>query len=442
MVSIKLKYIFLAFIVTLVSKQASTQTLSETQMRNARATGYAIVAARNPGKSFSILMIPWDGVNTLEYNANTQINSGWHAQAVIKGNYFYQSFDNTDFSVYSSVLVSQSEFDQFKNTGTQWWIVCSTLPPFSNTGPIVSDNGNIGIGTLNPSSKLDIKFQAPFNTSIPGPTPYGLFLSGQSTRDYATGITFSAADAAPSSAQSGIYSQGSGSYGTKLYFATTDSYESGAKTSMMIDASGNVGIGSLTPFSKLDLKFQAPFNTSTPGLTPYGLFLSGQSTPDYATGITFSAGDASPGTAQSGIYSQGSGSYGTKLYFATTDSYTYGAKNRMMIDAVGNVGIGTTSPNEKLTVNGNIRAKKLTISQTGWPDYVFDSKYKLKSIFEVEQYIKKYKHLPDVPSANNVDQNGINVGDNQAILLKKIEELTLYVIELEKRIKKVESINK
>ncbi len=86
MESIKLKYIFLVFIVVLVISEANSQTLTATQMQNARATGYAIVASRNPSKSFSILIIPWDGFNTLEYNANTQINSGWHPQAVVKGN--------------------------------------------------------------------------------------------------------------------------------------------------------------------------------------------------------------------------------------------------------------------------------------------------------------------------------------------------------------------
>ena len=437
-----MKRISLLLYLVLIFLKVDSQSLSTTQMQNARATGYAVIASRNPGTSFSVLMIPWDGINTLEYNAQKQINSGWHAQAAIKGNFFNQGFDGVDFTSYSSVLLSQEEFDTYKNSGTQWWIACSTLPPFSNSGlkinsngsatitatdnsgnrtnpfnsltitadnpnypydnfggsilfknrsytngivnssrirsviydngnnlggglwfettqtagssltpsMVINNSGNVGVGTLNPSSKLDIKFQAPFNTSTPGATPYGLFLSGQSTPDYATGITFSAGDASPGTAQSGIYSQGAGSYGTKLYFATTDNYTSGAKTRMMIDAAGNIGIGSLNPYSKLDVKFQAPFNPTTPGATPYGLFLSGQSTPDYATGITFSAEGSSPGTAQSGIYSQSAGSYGTKLYFATTDNYASGAKTRMMIDAAGNIGIGSLNPYSKLDV--------------------------------------------------------------------------------------------
>lgn len=151
---IQMKKIILPAALLLFVGHVFGQTLSETQMRNARATGYAIVAARNPGQKFAIYMIPWDGVNTLEQNANTQINTGWHAQAAIKGNYFYQDFNGSDFSVYSSVLLSQQDFDSYKNTGTQWWIVCSTLPPFS--GPVSTFNGNVGIGALNPDYRLTV----------------------------------------------------------------------------------------------------------------------------------------------------------------------------------------------------------------------------------------------------------------------------------------------
>lgn len=110
-----------------------------------------------------------------------------------------------------------------------------------------------------------------------------------------------------------------------------------------------------------------------------------------------------------------------------------GIHERMMIaQSSGNVGIGTSSPSEKLSVNGNIRTKKLIVSQSGWPDYVFDSSYSLRSLSEVEKFIAKNKHLPDMPSASEVEENGISVGDNQALLLKKIEEITIYLIQLKK----------
>jgi hypothetical protein len=127
-----------------ISFGIKAQTLSETQRQNARATGYSIIASRNPNVDFSVYVIPWDGVNSLEQNANTQINSSWHAQAAIKGNYYNQSFTGNDFSKYSTVVFSEERFNQYKNTGTQWWIVCSVLPPFSEK---TNFNGNVGIGT-------------------------------------------------------------------------------------------------------------------------------------------------------------------------------------------------------------------------------------------------------------------------------------------------------
>lgn len=88
----------------------------------------------------------------------------------------------------------------------------------------------------------------------------------------------------------------------------------------------------------------------------------------------------------------------------------------------------------KLAVKGTIFAKKLTVTEALWSDYVFDRDYKLRSLSEVENFILKNKHLPEVPSTAEVNANGINVGENQAVLLKKIEELTLYVIKLNKEV--------
>jgi hypothetical protein len=99
----------------------------------------------------------------------------------------------------------------------------------------------------------------------------------------------------------------------------------------------------------------------------------------------------------------------------------------------GNLGLGTTTPQNKLDVNGTIRAKEIKV-ETGWADFVFNPLYQLKSLTEVEKYIKEYGHLQDIPSAAEVEQNGVNVGEMQTKLLQKVEELTLYVIELKKTI--------
>jgi hypothetical protein len=433
--------------------------------------------------------------------------------------------------------------------------------------------GNIGIGSLNPYSKLDVKFQAPFNPTTPGATPYGLFLSGQSTPDYATGITFSAGDASPGTAQSGIYSQGAGAYGTKLYFATTDSYVSGAKTRMMIDAAGNLGIGTLNPSFKLDVAGSGRFSSTIKSsahidndarriLSPEGGSYVGW-TPNisgaikiklpaaqnnsstmmmfrvkvyqYSTGMShefqiggynynmgnwynvfatnltdngsnFNIRFGHDGTSdcvwigetnnnwtypqvfvtdfQSGflgnsdewakgwnvsfvpsfdnveqvrlaaqvITSNNISSYvgnanGTANYIPKFTSNT-ALGNSAIYEAAGNVGIGTTTPGSyKLAVEGTIGARKMKITQQGipWADYVFQDDYQLRSLEALDKYIQQYKHLPEVPTTKEVNENGLDVADTQALLLKKIEELTLYMIELKKqneqltnRVKKLE----
>lgn len=81
-----------------------------------------------------------------------------------------------------------------------------------------------------------------------------------------------------------------------------------------------------------------------------------------------------------------------------------------------------------LTNTGDIFSKKIKVTQTGWPDYVFSPSYQLPSLEEVKKFIAKHQHLPGVPSAAEVEKKGLDLGDNQAVLLKKIEELTLYII--------------
>lgn len=105
-----------------------------------------------------------------------------------------------------------------------------------------------------------------------------------------------------------------------------------------------------------------------------------------------------------------------------------------MLDYNGNVGIGTTSPNEKLSVNGTIRSKKVKVDANGWPDYVFAPSYELRALSEVENYIKANHHLPEVPSAQEIAANGLDLGSMDATLLKKVEELTLYTIDQQKKI--------
>ena len=83
-------------------------------------------------------------------------------------------------------------------------------------------------------------------------------------------------------------------------------------------------------------------------------------------------------------------------------------------------------------MNGTIRSKKVKVEASPWPDYVFEPTYELRTLNNLEQYIQANKHLPEVPSAKEVEANGIELGQMDATLLKKVEELTLYLIEQDK----------
>lgn len=106
------------------------------------------------------------------------------------------------------------------------------------------------------------------------------------------------------------------------------------------------------------------------------------------------------------------------------------------IDSVGNVRIGSDVPSAyKLAVNGNAIFTKVVVKNyANWPDFVFEKDYKLQPIEEVMAFVKTNKHLPGIPSAKEVAENGHDVGDMNAKLLQKIEELTLYIAEMKKEI--------
>ncbi|URM35532.1 hypothetical protein [Flavobacterium anhuiense] len=99
----------------------------------------------------------------------------------------------------------------------------------------------------------------------------------------------------------------------------------------------------------------------------------------------------------------------------------------------GNVGIGVTLPKNKLDVNGTIHSKEVKVDMTGWSDFVFKKEYNLPTLEEVEKHIAEKGHLENIPSEEEVLKNGINLGEMNSKLLQKIEELTLYLIEQEKK---------
>ena len=112
--------------------------------------------------------------------------------------------------------------------------------------------------------------------------------------------------------------------------------------------------------------------------------------------------------------------------------------NLILNDIGGFVGIGTSKPKEALSVNGKIRAHEIKVETSNWPDYVFEDGYQLPNLKETALFIEKNKHLPGVPKAMEIEENGLALGEMNKIMMQKIEELTLHLIEKEKKIERQE----
>jgi hypothetical protein len=118
-------------------------------------------------------------------------------------------------------------------------------------------------------------------------------------------------------------------------------------------------------------------------------------------------------------------------------------KNQLFIDEwTSKVGIGTITPDSKLTVAGNIHAQEVKVTIDAGADFVFHEAYKLPSLDTVEIFIKKNKHLPEIASAKDMEENGILLAEMNIKLLQKIEELTLYTIEQENKLEEQKNINR
>ena len=180
------------------------------------------------------------------------------------------------------------------------------------------------------------------------------------------------------------------------------------------DSPGNVGIGTGAPAYKLQVSGGAIALDADQPLRGGGKWL-----------ISGNANEVKVGTANPGV----------NLAFDAGDS------DRMLINGTtGNVGIGTTAPDSKLTVKGTVHSQEVKVDLAGAvaPDYVFDKGYPLTSLEELKSYIEENKHLPEIPSAKEMEENGINLKDMNLMLLKKVEELTLHQIESARKIETLE----
>ena len=284
--------------------------------------------------------------------------------------------------------------------------------------------GNVGIGTTAPSSKLQISESSDSKPSgVVAATKSVFKLSRFGTPNYSYN----------ESAEFRIGHGGPGVWGSKL-----DLFVNGANNQNDIPDqqvmtwlyNGRVGVGTSSPNVALDINGSlCGGNTNLDGFNTN--FLANSSKVLIGWNRTAGAGETDL------IANQGLGSVGGFAFYNHDNSNN--EKQLMWLTGDGRLMIGLTTGNtgnNKLAVGGGVIAESVTVKlQANWPDYVFEKNYQLPSLTDVKTYVDQNHHLPEIPSEQEVAKNGVNLGEMNKLLLKKVEELTLYLIEKDKEVK-------
>ncbi len=192
----------------------------------------------------------------------------------------------------------------------------------------------------------------------------------------------------------------------------------------------NLHVNSANTTTKLTVE-----NTSGGSNTYTGIQFKGTSSYDVYSNVVYqncgSAFHISPTAGGQGIHLGGGMIYfsSNPTFYCTTSGPTY---SKYYFDGATSIGTTKSANGYKLSVGGSIMCEELVVKlQANWPDFVFSPQYKLRPLSEVKTFIAENKHLPDVPAACEVEKNGVATGEMLTIQMKKIEELTLYLIQMQ-----------
>lgn len=307
----------------------------------------------------------------------------------------------------------------------------------------LNQDGDIGVGTTTPGAKLHINNgDNSYGAILANANEVSFSLYSKSLTTQANSETFRLGLKYGTEERNGFISfyRGGSAFGGFLGFSTY------GVERMRINANGDIGIGTVNPESKLHVSDQVDGGFD-------GLVIDNRKIYGVGTGVNETSriilslsenGTPNPldrifGMIEAGSLFETTSSQGRLSFFTRNNGNT---EEKMRIINNGNVGIGTITPDEKLAVNGKIHTKEVRVDLTGWSDFVFEENYELPTLAEVENHIKEKGHLADIPSEKEVKANGIQLGEMNAKLLQKIEELTLYTIEQEKKIEILEAENK
>ena len=339
---------------------------------------------------------------------------------------------------------------------------------------VIRNEGNVGIGTSTPPSLLTV------NSSSSTETVIGSFIRNVSGEENSLSIYGYTPSLTSSNYLKGtvmLYASGNSTENLNIALPKINGnirflvggWDNESFERMRIQQNGNVGIGTLAPEGRLEVKgpytgqSQLIINTTSDNGelrfsdngTPKG-FVWYEPVEDYMAfgrgGLTNSifintAGDLGVGTATPSHKLDVNGAINATEIRLNGQIFNPTVWNQSGTDINymgGTVGIGTAAvpTGYQLAVDGNIVAEEVQVLLSeAWPDYVFEKDYELKPLEELERFVKTHKHLPEVPSAADVEKEGQGLGAMNALLLKKIEELTLYLIQQQKTIDELMKTN-
>jgi hypothetical protein len=334
---------------------------------------------------------------------------------------------------------------------------------------VVQDNGNIGIGITAPTEKLEVSG----NIKTTGSIKVGAYTlpntDGSSGQVLQTNGTGTLAWNTPS----GGFALPSLTSGSLLFSNGTSIAQNNANL-FWDNVNSRLGIGTKIPSGKIESVFiTTPSSIAISKISDYvDAFYMTRNSNLGKQAIILRGNDGLGVSIESGRENETT-NWGTYFSFRTRNTATIGNTNdlteRLRIMADGNIGIGISSPSEKLQVAGNAKidgnitssgtvqigtittfpagfklaiagnmiAEQVKVKKSvsgAWPDFVFANEYKLPTLNSIEQYVNENKHLPEIPSAREVEKDGQDLGEMNRLLLKKVEELTLYMIEQNKKL--------